>query len=406
MQDSIAEKASTQPEDASHSMSYQTGAERFHGMLDGVVRDSLRPVLLSLGALYVLFAISHASFLLPDVGIPMFIAACITAVALLTSWYALSRWRPPLRWVHPLSMVIVLVVLVNCLLHLYLLGDIQQTTNTALLIVGIGCFFLSNRWLGMALVVSLGSWVGVSWLLGPPAGWIHFAYTLVGATVLSVLVHTVRMRVHRNQFYSIEKLEKVQQSLFERTSQLQETVQSMREHISEREWAQAQLLKFYSAVNQSASSIIITDAQGKIEFVNPRFTQITGYSPEEAAGKTPRILKSGEKSPEEYEHLWNTITAGKEWRGEFHNKRKNGELFWVSGSISPIKNTEGVITHFIAVEEDISKTKKAEETIRGLAAIVESSDDAIIGETLEGIVQNWNSGAERMYGYSSEEMIG
>lgn len=106
--------------------------------------------------------------------------------------------------------------------------------------------------------------------------------------------------------------------------------------------------------------IVITDLAGNIEYVNPKFTQVTGYSFGEALGQNPRILKSGEMPLEGYERLWKTITSGKEWRGEFHNKKKNGEFYWESASISPVFDSEGAVISFLAVKEDITERKQAE----------------------------------------------
>lgn len=123
---------------------------------------------------------------------------------------------------------------------------------------------------------------------------------------------------------------------------------------------QEQLRKLSHAVQQSPSTVVITDLHGHIEYVNPKFTQTTGYTPEEVIGQNPRLLKSGEMPHDEYERLWAIITSGGEWRGEFHNRRKNGELYWESASISPIRNAEGAITHFVAVKEDITERKRVE----------------------------------------------
>ncbi len=127
-----------------------------------------------------------------------------------------------------------------------------------------------------------------------------------------------------------------------------------------RKRAEEELRKLSLAVEQSASAIVITDTLGYIEYANPRFTEITGYVQEEAVGRHTRFLGSGHTPPEEYERLWETITSGGEWHGEFQNVKKNGELYWESASISPIKNENGVITHFLAVKEDISERKQAE----------------------------------------------
>ena len=98
--------------------------------------------------------------------------------------------------------------------------------------------------------------------------------------------------------------------------------------------------------------------KGNIEYANPKFAETTGYSVEEAIGKNPSILKSGHNPPEMYRELWDTITAGREWRGEFSNRKKNGEIYWETASISPIKSPDGTFTNFIAVKEDITERKK------------------------------------------------
>jgi PAS domain S-box-containing protein len=133
--------------------------------------------------------------------------------------------------------------------------------------------------------------------------------------------------------------------------------------ITERKRSEEQLRKLSRAIDQSPSAIIITDINGKIEYVNPQFVQMTGYSFKEAIGKNPRLLKSGEKSKEEYKELWNTVLSGKEWRGEFHNKKKSGDLYWESAVISPITNTNGKITHFVAVKEDVTERKSLESQL-------------------------------------------
>jgi PAS domain S-box-containing protein len=140
-------------------------------------------------------------------------------------------------------------------------------------------------------------------------------------------------------------------------------LQAVIRDISWRKQAEQHLRQLSRAVEQSPSTVVITDTLGNIEYVNPKFTAITGYTSEEAMGQNPRVLKSGENGPDEYKDLWKTITAGHEWRGVFHNKKKNGELFWESASISPITDESGAITHFLAVKEDITERKLMEEKI-------------------------------------------
>ncbi|MFQ5613806.1 MAG: PAS domain S-box protein [Anaerolineae bacterium] len=143
---------------------------------------------------------------------------------------------------------------------------------------------------------------------------------------------------------------------------LQEIVERKRTEATLRH-SQEQLRKLSRAVEQSPSIVIITDLAGGIEYVNPKFCQTTGYTLEEVMGQNPHILKSDDTSRGEYKRLWETIAAGGEWRGQFHNRKKNGEFYWVSSSISPIRDPEGNITHFLAVQEDITELKHTEEAI-------------------------------------------
>ncbi len=133
--------------------------------------------------------------------------------------------------------------------------------------------------------------------------------------------------------------------------------------VSEREKSNAEIQRLSCAVKQSPSSVMITNSEGIIEYINPKFTELTGYTPEEAIGQTPRILKSGKITQEEYEQLWKTIKSGEEWRGEFCNKKKNGVSYWEHTSISSIRNSEGEITHFVSVNEDVTKRKRLEDVL-------------------------------------------
>jgi PAS domain S-box-containing protein len=130
--------------------------------------------------------------------------------------------------------------------------------------------------------------------------------------------------------------------------------------ITERLKANEELRKLSRAVDQSPVSIVITNQKGEIEFANPKACQLTGYTMEELLHQNPRVLKSGETPAADYADLWNTISAGRQWRGVFHNKKKNGELYWESASISPILDANGNITHYLAVKEDITERRKTE----------------------------------------------
>jgi len=126
----------------------------------------------------------------------------------------------------------------------------------------------------------------------------------------------------------------------------------------------AELRKLSQAIEQSANVVIITDPEGRIEYANPRFETTTGYTMAEALGQNPRILRSGAHSDAYYQELWKTITSGQTWQGELCNKRKDGSLYWEQATITPVCDESGQITHYIAVKEDVTERKQANEALR------------------------------------------
>ncbi|MBI3913074.1 MAG: GAF domain-containing protein [Chloroflexi bacterium] len=143
--------------------------------------------------------------------------------------------------------------------------------------------------------------------------------------------------------------------------------------VTEQKKAEEQLRLQSAALNAAANAIIITDRDGAIEWINPAFTTLTGYSAAEAIGKNPReLVKSGKHSPEFYKDLWDTILAGKVWRGECINRRKNGSLYNEEQTITPLRDTDGEISHLIAIKQDITERKRAETEIKHNAARTEA----------------------------------
>ncbi|MBF0371472.1 MAG: transporter substrate-binding domain-containing protein [Magnetococcales bacterium] len=139
---------------------------------------------------------------------------------------------------------------------------------------------------------------------------------------------------------------------------------SLRRQIQERKKAENESRKLLSAVEQSPASVIITDTKGTIDYVNPAFTRVSGYEQEEVIGLNPRLLQSGKVAPEVYRELWRTILAGQVWFGELLNRKKDGSLFWESATISPLKDPDGVVRHYLAVKEDISDRKAVEKVLK------------------------------------------
>ncbi|MBF0587862.1 MAG: transporter substrate-binding domain-containing protein [Magnetococcales bacterium] len=151
----------------------------------------------------------------------------------------------------------------------------------------------------------------------------------------------------------------------------------LRRQIRERKKAESEMRKLLSAVEQSPASVIITDTAANIEYVNPAFTRITGYTQKEVIGRNPRLLKSGKMSHKTFKELWATIEQGNIWFGELLNRKKDGTLFWESGSISPLRDPDGAVTHYLAVKEDISDRKAAEKTLRdNEIALIQAKDEA------------------------------
>ncbi len=144
--------------------------------------------------------------------------------------------------------------------------------------------------------------------------------------------------------------------------------------LSERIHTEKQIRVLSQAIASSPVSVLITNTAGSIEYVNPKFTEVTGYTLEEVYGKKPSILKSGKTGPEVYEELWYQLINGGEWTGEIQNKKKNGKLFWEKASISAVKNEKGEVTHFVAIKEDITERKHTETELLNAKLKAEEAD--------------------------------
>ncbi len=142
--------------------------------------------------------------------------------------------------------------------------------------------------------------------------------------------------------------------------------------INERLQVEAKMRQLSLAVEQSPGTVVITDTEGNVEYVNPKFTELTGYTLEEALGENPRLLKSDQQPPEFYQELWDTITQGQTWHGEFCNRKKDGSNYWELASISPIRNAAGEITHFVKASEDITERRLANDALLQYAEELES----------------------------------
>ncbi|MFZ4621122.1 MAG: PAS domain-containing sensor histidine kinase [Bacteroidota bacterium] len=203
---------------------------------------------------------------------------------------------------------------------------------------------------------------------------------------------------------------RTKEELLAEIERLRSVIEAFPEHLREREAVEISYRTMMSVIEQSPASIVITDLNGSIEYVNPKFTEISGYTLQEALGQNPRLLKTGHTSSEQYSELWNTITSGNTWKGEFLNRRKNGEEYWERATIAPIRTSDGEITRFIGVKEDITEQMIAKAALRhseqNYRDLVENLNEGIWVIDKNSITTFVNSRMAGMLEFTKEEMIG
>jgi phosphoserine phosphatase RsbU/P len=202
----------------------------------------------------------------------------------------------------------------------------------------------------------------------------------------------------------------LEQRIEQRTAELADANKVLRAEITDRKRAEEQLLTLSRVVEQSPNAVIVTDPAGHIEYVNPKFTDITGYSAQEVLGKKPHILHSPKTSREIYQELWRLISSGNEWRGEIQDRKKNGELYWARQSISSIKDTNGAITHYVSIMEDITAHKQVEEALKEseerFRQMADMAGEWIWEQGPNGRYIYCSSAVKAIVGYEPEEVVG
>jgi PAS domain S-box-containing protein len=217
------------------------------------------------------------------------------------------------------------------------------------------------------------------------------SFLLISAGIVSLLVLYIKQSIERHNFLQSnnlfvqsielkeknEELQTAEEELRqnnEKLMELNENIQSQKDIIENKN---QELHKYFTAIEQSEATIVFTDIEGNIEYANPQFSKLTGYTVNEALGKNPRVLKSGKTPKETFTNLWETISGGQTWKGEFINRKKDKTEFWESATISPVKNTNGVITAYIAIKEDITALKKYEYVLKAKNEELQTAEEEL-----------------------------
>ncbi len=191
----------------------------------------------------------------------------------------------------------------------------------------------------------------------------------------------------------------------ERTEELVRANVALEAQITERKRAEERLRLQSAALEAAANAVVITNREGRIVWVNPAFSSLTGYASEETLGQTPRLLKSGKHDQSFYENLWGTILSGQVWRGKVVNRRKDGSLFTEEQTVTPVRDSQGQISHFVAIKQDVTERERAQDTQARLVAILEATTDYVGIADADGRTLYLNAGGRRMRGIGEAEDV-
>ncbi len=364
-----APAASPPLEPATQSPTFVVSDSALRAALDAVVHDSLQPWAVGLGLLYLILALSYPFAFPPGIAVPLTLAAGVTATVLLGVSLLLRRWSPPVQWAHPLAVNIAGLALGNVLLHLFLVLDPMQTASLILLVIGAGLFFLSVRWLALVLATTWIGWGAVVWVAPASPGWLHFGFALYAATVLSVLLHTMRLRTY-------SRLEQLRLQSEHKSVAMEEALLAVRQsrtdlarRVAARTAELAASEERYRDLFENANDALVSlTLEGTIFQVNQETLKLSGYSQEEALGQHFSKFITAASVPLVEERILRSL-AGKEVPRFFELEwiYKDRSVLLVEGQYRFIRNTAGQPTSIEASFRDITERKQAEETLRRYA---------------------------------------
>jgi PAS domain S-box-containing protein len=352
--------------------------------LDTVLGSSLRPILVTLTILFLAFAVSHAVVLPLQVSRFMVPVALCTAVFSFVVNFILQRHPLSHPWLQPLGAGLASVVLLNCLLPLYLLSEPMQTTNLMIFLLGVGCLFSSTSWLIFMIVVTWLGWIGAMWNSSPSPAWRHFGFGLFSSTALSLIVHSVRIRLlahlhhlHLQDDYRQQELEEIRDELEirvqERTRELVSANATLRAEIKDRQRAEQALReseeKYRDLVENLNDVIYARDLAGHITYISPVIETLGGYNAAEMIGHSIAAFIHPEDFPSVLAGT-QRVLAGQREPGEFRAVTKSGAIRWARSSSRPIFQ-DGRVIGLQGVITDITERKQAEMQTKALLAVAE-----------------------------------
>ena len=328
--------------------------------LDGIVRARLRPMAAGLSAFYAVLAVSHGLVLPQAVAASLMLMAAGTAALLLGLSHELGRWSLPSRWAHPVAAGMAGLVVLNSLFHLSLLSEPQPTTNLMLLALGVGCVFLSTEWLVLVLAATIGGWELMAWGAAPSPAWVHWGFGLLAASVLSVLVHTLRMRTFRRR----ERRRILEEHCRKREREAAVRVQHQTEEALRE--SEARYRTVSDLVSDYAYAVRIEpDGRGVLEWVTEAFSRITGFTVQDlTAGMGLDRMIHAEDMPRVNQRL-RVLFSGQPGISEHRIVTKSGKVRWLRDYSCPEGDTaHGRIVRVIGAGQDITERKVAEEALR------------------------------------------